>query len=234
MSKGQPINKPRALFEEGFNKPLTLSVPKKGDTSFTALSFEYSDAQNASVWLNAFVNLAQQKTKEQLMKEFDDKLTKEIQWITEQIASKRAVAESRRLDRIARLLEALTLAESVGLKSPMINQSANNLNMEYMRGSMALKAEIDILQNRRTDDPFIEGIRDLQEDLNYLKAIKIDETKLRVVRVDQPSLTPESPIKPKKTLIVAVALVLGGMLGVFVALIRGAVRKRRGWVPEAI
>lgn len=40
------------------------------------------------------------------------------------------------------------------------------------------------------------------------------------------------PIKPKKTLIVAVAMVLGLMLGVFIALIRSAVRNRQALKPE--
>jgi len=38
---------------------------------------------------------------------------------------------------------------------------------------------------------------------------------------------PETPIKPKKSLILALGLVLGGMFGVFIAIIRGMVKTRK-------
>jgi len=41
-----------------------------------------------------------------------------------------------------------------------------------------------------------------------------------LVSIDQRAVEPRQPIKPKKALIVALALMLGGMLGVFVALVR--------------
>lgn len=43
--------------------------------------------------------------------------------------------------------------------------------------------------------------------------------------VDTPAATPTAPIKPKKQLIIALGVVLGGMLGVFLVLIRQAFRR---------
>lgn len=54
--------------------------------------------------------------------------------------------------------------------------------------------------------------------------------KLNLVRIDQVAVEPTSPIKPKKSLIVALGIVLGGMLGVFAALIRSMIRKRKNAV----
>ena len=42
-----------------------------------------------------------------------------------------------------------------------------------------------------------------------------------------PAVVPEEKDKPKRSLIVAVALVLGGMLGIFFALVRSAVANRK-------
>ncbi len=58
-----------------------------------------------------------------------------------------------------------------------------------------------------------------------LKQVKL--AKFSAYRMVKPAYLPEDPIKPKKSLIVAVAFVLGGMLGIFVALIVGSSRKRR-------
>lgn len=54
--------------------------------------------------------------------------------------------------------------------------------------------------------------------------------KLNLVRIDQVAVEPANPIKPNKKLIVAIGIMLGGMLGVFVALIRSMIRKRKNAV----
>lgn len=53
-------------------------------------------------------------------------------------------------------------------------------------------------------------------------------------RVEQASELPTQPIKPKKPLIVALGLVLGGMLGVFIALIRLMLKKRSAKMAGSI
>nr|WP_306275815.1 GNVR domain-containing protein [Pseudomonas oleovorans] len=60
----------------------------------------------------------------------------------------------------------------------------------------------------------------MREEAARLKSIQPNLEQLNLVRIDQPAIKPLKPIKPKKMLIVAIGLVLGGMLGVFVALIR--------------
>lgn len=47
-------------------------------------------------------------------------------------------------------------------------------------------------------------------------------------RLEQPALVNSKPVKPKRALIVALGVVLGGMLGVFVALVRLMLKKRAG------
>lgn len=47
-------------------------------------------------------------------------------------------------------------------------------------------------------------------------------------RLEQPAAVNTKPVKPKRALIIALGLVLGGMLGVFVALVRIMLKKRSG------
>jgi len=61
----------------------------------------------------------------------------------------------------------------------------------------------------------------------YLEGIKIDAEAIRVVRLDQEAVEPEKPVKPKKFLVISIAILLGGMLGIFTAFIRNAVKKRK-------
>ena len=60
----------------------------------------------------------------------------------------------------------------------------------------------------------------MREEAARLKSIQPNLEQLNLVRIDKPAIKPLNPVKPKKMLIVAIGLVLGGMLGVFVALIR--------------
>ncbi|MNJ65777.1 hypothetical protein D3C77_618150 [compost metagenome] len=58
-------------------------------------------------------------------------------------------------------------------------------------------------------------------------AIPTDMTGQRLVSIDRLAVEPISPIKPKKSLIVALGLILGGLVGSFVVLLRYAFKKRR-------
>jgi chain length determinant protein (polysaccharide antigen chain regulator) len=235
-AQNQPVKSESELFTEEFNKKLALNIPKsKQDSSFVSLSFELPrEANKSALWLNAYVDFVAKKTLNELLTDVNFEIQTGIQNAEDQIQSKRALAKQRREDRIASLKESLRIAQEAGVERPAINQAANDLNMEYMRGQKALMAEIAVLTNRVSDDPFIEGIRDLQEKIAYLKDIKINPESVRVVRVDQIAEVPVSPVKPKKALIVAVAAVLGLMLGVFIALIRQAVKKRKAAQAEAV
>ncbi|MCY1438802.1 G-rich domain on putative tyrosine kinase [compost metagenome] len=95
----------------------------------------------------------------------------------------------------------------------------------YMRGAKAIRAELQVLQARQSDDPFILELRKLQDRLAFLKGIDVKPDNVAVFTLDSAAEVPETPIKPKKVLIIALGVVLGGMLGVFIALVRYMMRK---------
>lgn len=80
--------------------------------------------------------------------------------LEQQISSAREKSTKAREDSIVRLNEALRIADSIGLeKPPAITVSQSVIaggeagQLTYMRGSKALKAEIESLQARESDDP---------------------------------------------------------------------------------
>jgi chain length determinant protein (polysaccharide antigen chain regulator) len=224
-----PEQTPFERFEKNFNEKLQVSSPsgRDADTSIVVVTLEGKTSEQVAQWTNEFIEFTVQFTKQELVERAQFVIQSEVNKITNEIVSKRSIASSRIEDRIARLSEALIVARAMGLEKPMIENAANQLNMEYMRGSISIAAEIKVLQDRESNDPFIDGVRNMQERIAFLNGLQIDPANIRVARIDQAAEIPTSPIKPKKKLIVAVALVLGGMLGVFIALIRSAVRKRR-------
>ncbi|WP_305909900.1 hypothetical protein Q9L42_003050 [Methylomarinum sp. Ch1-1] len=129
-------------------------------------------------------------TTSQLLDSVNAELEKQKSFIQDQIIGKRKIARERRMDRIAQLQEALVLAKATGIVEPKIDEAANQLNMEYMRGTKAIEAEIQLLKNRKNDDSFIDGIRNLQERIASLNAISLGAEKIKPAAIDQLTTIP--------------------------------------------
>lgn len=109
---------------------------------------------------------------------------------------------------------ALQARRSDDFTEPRIAQIARELKLlEHNR-------QIETLNSRENEDLFLKGLAGWREEAARLRAMDFDAAALKLVSIDQRAVAPIQPIKPKKTLIVALALVLGGMLGLFIALVR--------------
>ena len=188
--------------------------------------------------------------------------------LQDELSALRKELKVRRANRIQTLTEAISIAESLGIRKPtspaamaeparggvqVIRTEVTDRGMPlYFLGTEALAAERDALVNRKSDD-FIEpriaeiqshltmlehnreveilesreeedlylfDLASMSEEAARLKAIKLDTERLRLVRLDQLALQSLDPVKPRKAMIIALGLVLGAMLGVFVALLR--------------
>jgi len=89
----------------------------------------------------------------------------------------------------------------------------------YMRGTKALEAEITVLESRKSDEPFVAGMRDLQEKQSFLEGISIDRSKLSAVTIDAAAIAPYQAEKPRKKLILILSAVFGLMTGIFLVFI---------------
>ncbi len=110
--------------------------------------------------------------------------------------------------------KALLARRSDDFTEPRIAQIARELKLlEHNR-------QIEVLKSRENEDLFLKGLAGWREEAARLRALQFDTNTLKLVAIDQRAVEPLRPTKPKKALIVALALMLGGMLGVFVALVR--------------
>jgi LPS O-antigen subunit length determinant protein (WzzB/FepE family) len=157
-------------------------------------------------------------------------LTQEIGSLEQRISDDPFISE---LPDLLRQLKALNVNQRI---ERLKNRQDNFPFSEELRTIQAKLNQLDeenirilTLKNRTDNFPFSDSLRSLHNKLEVLNEAKtkIEQADFNVFRVAQLPMVPEKPIKPNKQLIVAVALVLGGMLGVFIALIRGAVRKRK-------
>lgn len=81
--------------------------------------------------------------------------------------------------------------------------------------------EVEVLKQRQNEDVFLQGVEPLRAEVVRLRNLNnLDFTNIKLVSIDRKALAPAAPFKPKKALILLLGLVLGGILGVFIALVR--------------
>ncbi|MFL2737175.1 MAG: hypothetical protein ACJ0DJ_00135 [bacterium] len=201
-----------------------------------SISIELHDPNVAAQWVNDYVQFIDSETIKRLVENKRNAITNQIRDIEYQIASKRQMAKQRREDQIARFKEALTVARRLGVEERVDTTNVvqnNQLNIStsstplYYRGTRALRTEIEILTNRKSDDPFITGLRDLQENLALLRSININTERLHSVSIDQAAYPPKNRIKPNRRMIVTISTAAGLFLGIFLALFASFIMNRK-------
>lgn len=228
---------PRDRLWADFNKIVSINVPDKQRPDLIEVAVQLSTPDLAAAWANELVDRAAEASERNMQLNVSSELDTRSRSIERRIASLRSTAQQRREDRIAILKEALIVAKAVGMDSPQVTAGRTSSNDElsefidgsltYMRGAKAIEAEMRVLEARQSDDPFIPELRGSQEQLSFLKTIEVQPDNVSVFTLDSAAEIPETPIRPKKTLIVALGLALGGMLGIFIALVRVMMRRAK-------
>ncbi|MDR7281947.1 chain length determinant protein (polysaccharide antigen chain regulator) [Pseudomonas corrugata] len=216
----------RLYFE--FSKLLTVSLASKDSLDRYVVAAQDEHATQAVELIGKYIARASELAKNEIKKNIGSEADVLARNLHQQIDSLREVEGKEREDSIIKLREALQVAETIGLEKPPIISGnpamaiAGNLDGQliYMRGSKALKAEIGNLESRNSDDPFINELRMLQAKYDFYHNLESSILKVEVFRTDGLVELPDSPIKPQKSLIVSLGLVLGLIFGVAVALVR--------------
>lgn len=195
---------------------------KKGSATLTLNGNNAAQAAtNINQYAEQLIHIAQQK----LAEDVNQRAVVLQASLREELASLRQKAAIKRQQTIAKLNEALALAESLDMEEPaahgnmIVNYSGDTA---YMRGGKALRNQIKLLEQRESDDDFIPELATIAEHQRRLEGIAFKAGDVQAARIDVPAIAPRAPIKPRKKLIMAVSVILGGMLGVFIVLIRRA------------
>ena len=116
-------------------------------------------------------------------------------------------------------LDVLAKRTSDDFSVPAIRNAVSKLEL------LKRNRELEMLKRRQNDEAFImDKIAPLRDEIQRLKNVDIDAAKLSFSRVDQPAVLPVKPLKPRKLVVLAVAVLLGGMLGLLLAFIVPAIR----------
>lgn len=212
-------------FDKRFNESFQIDRDPL-DPSVAVISFSYVKPDLAAKWLNQFIEFVDTHTIQQLGSDVGVEIDAEIKSVRNKMSRMLVSAQRNTQDRIIRLKESLRIAKTLGITdtstlsvlSGGVNQGGVAVNTaqlpQYMRGINALEEEIMVLQARKSEEPFIEGYRALQARLEMLESISLALGDMSAVYVDIPAREAYSPEKPRKLLLLLLAVVLGTTIGV--------------------
>jgi chain length determinant protein (polysaccharide antigen chain regulator) len=222
-----------------FSRHFSFTHPnKQSDDSFVTVALTLSDAHLASNLLNKFAEYALARSVDDSYGYMNAKVEERIQSLNYQAELMREKYHGDKARRILELKEAYKIAIAVGQENPIYRNMdfiSAQLPPLYMLGSKAIKGEIEALESRaalaeklpRGEDHFIKNLPQLLVEIDALKMVTVDVKKIRLGRIERVSSVPANPVKPRAMLIMAVAVVLGLFIGLFLALIVAAYGKHR-------
>ncbi|WP_369600003.1 Wzz/FepE/Etk N-terminal domain-containing protein [Hahella sp. SMD15-11] len=220
---------------------VTRPRSKDGDTAVT-LSLEANSADQAQTDLSELIKRANATALRLLEEDYRAVLDANIRTLERKIIELRATHNETVRARIAQLDEALQIARKLGIEqdesfkavggalSPegAPNRAGGVIQVVdiplYLKGTRTLSALKASWEARLNQDAFVAGLAEVKAKLDTLKRIETKTFAGQTFTLIDPPSNPLDPAKPKRALVMALAGVLGLMLGVFAALIRRAFR----------
>lgn len=207
-----------------FEKIKAIATDKKRNNVYT-LSLQATTDESSFVLLNSYIAFVSA----QVFKDNLSNLTAVTQAKENELKQMLTIFEAQASNYIdvekQRSLLSLDIAKAAKLEQPIANITDNKL-FDIQLGSNALQAKIkalDSIDNLGVIDPNIQQIK---AKLSLLKATKINTNiSFKTFRFLENVEMPLNRDKPKRALIIVLATLLGGVLGVAIVLIQHAIPK---------
>ncbi|WP_448632321.1 MULTISPECIES: Wzz/FepE/Etk N-terminal domain-containing protein [Pseudomonas fluorescens group] len=225
LSEDEKKRSQDALYAE-FLKKLKVTPVTADEVGRYSVIAQTGNAEQSVDWVKKYIKHAELQAVNEITKNVSYEAKVRAQNMGREIDAKRETGEAMRADTLVKLRASLGVAEAVGVQKPTMifdgtpNAATTNMTgeMSFLRGVEALKAEIKSIEGRSSNDAFLSGLRDLQAKKSFFEKLAVTPLKIDMYRYDGDVEVPQEAIKPKRTLVVLLALVLGLMLGVLAAL----------------
>lgn len=202
----------------------------KNEAGSVFLSLQGYDSRLVADWVNGFILFAEKKTLDDFYDGIEIKITSQKKAVQDSLQIGRNVAGQRRLDRIALLEDQIAIARASKIFDrqltgySVVESQRSGMTLDflqgpmYMRGVKELTAEKEALEKRKNDEPFIVGFRDKQENLAQLdaglKQLLAGKALTHAVKIDRQAIHAQNPVKPKRSLVLSLGVIIGGVFGV--------------------
>ncbi|WP_196157752.1 Wzz/FepE/Etk N-terminal domain-containing protein [Reinekea sp. G2M2-21] len=213
-------------------------LPELKDTTSEIDQISYSlltaNPQEGQTLLNGLLKLATEKTTRDYINDINGARAIQKQQLANQLVQLKDAALAAKAAQIAEFTKALAIAKSLNINdSAQWTGSSDDL---YLKGTRVLTAELAYIEQAEPKLGSIivsydqEGLaqtlsaESVKGQLGAIDKFEIDQASISFVSDNTRAYIPADAEKPNRKLIAIAATVLAGFLGLFVALIRVAIR----------
>ena len=198
-------------------------VDKKGEKPGVEIAFAAPTAEASLAMLQGYIDYIINLQQQRMVRQLDDQRSLQLQGMTTRYELMLEDAKRVLKQDISETELANSIAKAAGVVAPLENYAAQE-RLSITLGTKALEKKLALLKSLDIE-VYKPELQALQVQMARMKRISLEEATFRPFSyLDAPD-EPLSRDKPKRPLIVVLATLLGGMLGVGIVLVRHAFRK---------
>lgn len=202
---------------------LAEPVDKKGEGSEIFLTTSADNSFDALAMLEKYIKFIIDKQKKRVLSDLLEQQKSQLDGLRIRLDMAREDAGTNLKNEIRSLMLAISVAKAAGVEHPLENYT-NNDRFPIALGVKGLEQKLRVLKGIDLA-VYQPALVELQTQINRLKEINLAGLSFRPFSYSD---APEEPLnrdKPKRAMIVVLATLLGGMLGVGIVLLRHAFRR---------
>ncbi|MCO4209758.1 Wzz/FepE/Etk N-terminal domain-containing protein [Aeromonas hydrophila] len=199
-------------------------IDKKGDELGIEIAFAASTADDSLAMLKGYVDYIVTLQQQQLTRRLGEQRALQLEEMGTRYTVMKEEAKRALQQEISEIALANSVAKAAGVSAPLERSSGTQERFSIALGSKGLEEKLTLLKS--VDLAFYQpGLQQLQAQMDRLKRVSLEGISFRPFSYLDAPEEPLSRDKPKRPLIVVLATLLGGMLGVGIVLVRHAFRR---------
>ena len=202
---------------------LTIEPTVKGQEIPLSIKYVSSSAEAAQKQVAQYIQQIDELIQKELEVDLNDNIKQQVTSLQDVLGNQETIAQEQKDLRIKQITEALKYAEAANIATPKIQQTQDvTQETMFLLGTEALQSMIAHESSRplTLSDSYYQNKQKLLD----IQKLKIDPTTIHAYRY---VMKPDLPIRrdsPKRSLVLVLAVLLGGIIGSGVVLGRNALR----------
>lgn len=198
-------------------------VDKKGEKPGIIITSSADNSSQALTLLETYIEFIIEKQQRELISNLTEQQSTKIAALSTSFKLTKEDAERALKNEIDTLVLTIAIANAAGVERPLTNYS-NGDRFLLTLGTKGLEEKLKVLKTLELT-AYQPKLIELQVQIDRLKAVEMDGVSFRPFSYLDAPEEALSRDKPKRPLIVVLAILLGGMLGVAIVLARHAFRR---------
>ncbi len=202
---------------------LTIEPTVKGQDIPLSIKYVSSSAEAAQKQVAQYIQQIDEQIQKELEVDLNDNIKQQVTSLNDVLGNQETIAQEQKDVRIKQITEALKYAEAANITTPKMQQTQDvTQETMFLLGTEALQSMIAHESSRplTLSDSYYQNKQKLLD----IQKLKIDPTTIHAYRY---VMKPDLPIRrdsPKRSLVLVLAVLLGGIVGSGIVLGRNALR----------